>query len=675
MNLYNGEILSKNYGKFQTKLITEKTKQSFFNIKASSKTMKRKRKKMFHHKGNLQKSSKDNDTNVSDLSENIQIFKKYFDSKLNKTHKQLNNTINKNNNKLDYQSINTSSIFKPLTNNSLENNTPITPFTHRPTQNVVYTNYKNKCSLTLKVNKNKEPNSQIIKVTKPENSTIYNNTHANIQVSRRHSHNNSLTSEISLKYQQTKIYKKEKLRESLKKINIISKVQQYLDNRYSYKKERMKLNSQRRIIESIKETKIANHQRLESLSIRRKKRKRVTSLTECLEKEEKVKTYSPLKYNNKKEQNGIKVVVYNQGKVDQIVELFYISKDKNWNDEIEKKIDNFNCLLKDLDILKDKYSFILRKKVPNEELKLKNIDEVIQSPNEIITLDDLQKLPKKNLKIAYTVVNEELLGKHKIKIKNIQCTTNSFEIITTSIKDKNDKKEEVEAHKMNLKISHFDLNIYCDAKYTNKNNVRVQETLSVIIPQECNYSIISANALPQVMNLISKQIIIEKQISLNLTGIAPSFKKIVVPNHEILSLNYLSIKHKPTLNVTNKESIQFLADKLSNLSFDNSKTGSNVSKLSIKERIALVNAHFLMSEKEESNENLKQKEQIENKQISKSMMNIKPVAHLKKQKPAYKNFDENYSKLVEFEMQIQENKQKNVDKFKNFRNSLKKKNI
>lgn len=671
MNLSNGEILSNNEKKYQTKLVTENTKQPFCNIKASSKTMKGKRKNMFHHKGNAQKTGIDRDFNIADFSENIQIFKNYFDSKLNKTHKQLNNTINNNKNKQDYQSLNTSSAFKPSTNNSLENSISTTPFTHRPTQKLVYSNYSNKCSLTLKVKQNKESNSQFIKATKLENPTSYNNTHANFQVNRRESHNNSVTSEISLTNKQPKIHKKEKLRESLKRRNIISKVQQYLDNRYSYKQEKMKLNSQRRIIESIKETKIANHQRLESLSIRRKKRKRVSSLTECLEKEEKVKKYSRLKYNNQKEHNGIKVVIYNQGKVEQIVELFYASKDKNFNEEIDKKIDNFNCLLQDLDILKEKYSFILRKKVPDEELKLKNIEEIIQSPNEIITLDDLQKLPKKNFKISSKVVNEELLCKHQLKIKSSQFVINSFEIITKSRKIKSDKKNGVETRKVNFKISNFDLNFYCDGKYNNKNNLKVQKTL-VIIPQECNYSIINESSLPQNINSLSKQIVVEKPISLNLPGNVPSFNKNVIPNHEILSLTYLSIKHKPNLHVTDKESIQFLANKISNLSSEKSTIEKNINRLSIKERIALVNAHF-MGEKKESNENLKEREQSENKQISKSIVDIKPVAHTKKQKPTYKNFDENYSKLMEFELQIQENKQRNTEKMRNFRNSLKKK--
>ena len=668
MNLSNGEILSNNEGRYQTKLVTENTKQPFCNIKASSKTMKGKRKNMFHHKGNAQRTGIDRDFNITDFSENIQIFKNYFDSKLNKTHKQLNNSINNNKNKQDYESINTLSAFKPSTNNSLENSISTTPFTHRPTQKLVYSNFSNKCSLTFKVKQNKESNSQFIKVTKLENPTSYNNTHANFQVSRKGSHNNSLTSEISLTNKQPKIHKKQKLRESLKRINIIAKVQQYLDNRYSYKQEKMKLNSQRRIIESIKETKIANHQRLESLSIKRKKRKRVSSLTECLEKKEKVKKYSRLKYNNQKEHNGIKVVVYNQGKVEQIVELFYASKDKNFNEEIDKKIDNFNCLLQDLDILKEKYSFILRKKVPDEEFKLKDIEEIIQSPNEIITLDDLQKIPKKNFKISSKVVNEELPCKHQLKIKNRQCVINSFEIITKSIKIQNDKKNGDEIHKVNFKISNFDLNFYCDGKYNNKN--KVQKTL-VIIPQECIYSVINESSLPQNINSLSKQIIVEKLISLNLPGNVPSFKK-TIPNHEILSLTYLSIKHKPNLHLTNKESIQFLADKISNLSSEKSTIEKNINRFSIKERIALVNAHF-MGEKKESNENLKEREQSENKQISKSMVNIKPVARTKKQKPTYKNFDENYSKLIEFELQIQENKQRNTEKMRNFRYSLKKK--
>jgi hypothetical protein len=52
---------------------------------------------------------------------------------------------------------------------------------------------------------------------------------------------------------------------------------------------------------------------------------------------------------------------------------------------------------------------------------------------------------------------------------------------------------------------------------------------------------------------------------------------------------------------------------------------------------------------------------------------MKPVSHLKRQKPTYKIFDENYSKSAEIDFQIQNSLQKTIAKAKNLRSVLKKK--
>ena len=116
------------------------------------------------------------------------------------------------------------------------------------------------------------------------------------------------------------------------------------------------------------------------------------------------------------------------------------------------------------------------------------------------------------------------------------------------------------------------------------------------------------------------------------------------------------------------------------LFYEQSPPNNSTLSFSLKERIALINNHFLMggNEGNENNQQIIDTEQLPNNNNQFTFINplndiMKPVSHLKKQKPTYKIFDENYSKSVEIDFQVQNSLQKTIAKAKNLRNVLKKK--
>ena len=114
-------------------------KHSFLNTKASSRSVKEPKKNIRSFK----RKATPRHIISSDVSENLKMFKHYFDSKVNKTLKKLNQTMGHNE---DIQTI-AKTTKKPFANNSNLNKTT-TDFVHKPVDSMELVLPKKQSKLT-----------------------------------------------------------------------------------------------------------------------------------------------------------------------------------------------------------------------------------------------------------------------------------------------------------------------------------------------------------------------------------------------------------------------------------------------------------------------------------------------------------------------------------------------
>ena len=699
--------------KSQIKQNKDLNKHSFLNTKASSRSVKEPKKNIRSFK----RKATPRHINSSHVSENLKMFKHYFDSKVNKTLKKLNQTMGHNE---DIQSI-AKTTKKPFANNSNLNKTT-TDFVHKPVDSTELVLPKKQGKLTNRKEtaRTNNKNTHITKLKRTSEST-------------KQSRNMSPKGDVILinkKSLESKPNKSEGnyLKQTLRRVNCITKMKKNTEGRNSCKAEKTNANYQKKILESIKETKISSHKLRDSYSFKKKNEDKVSNTMGGEEKTNKNKTND---YENK---DGIKVVVYAQGKIKQVVELLYESDLTKWNEIIEKKIENFNKHLNIIDIIHKKYSIILSKTIKNEKedaqqtvenkKKLEKQEENTNSKD--IHAKPIKKENKQN-EISFNIINEEIIKKTKFNYQLVPCSSlfiNIFskrkEKLIDNINDpqKRNNEKKSEKDKINLSINHFTINIIHEKTSIPKDNIETnihtnKQNKKVTLTIESKVNNISIDYEQHKKSFVS-----HVQNNFKLQGTPLSFKGKIFPSEKPLTISYYNHrKNYPTFLKSKNEEIEFISDLLNIRGEQKLKQNTQVDiieqavknegiditqetqphkemkpfyeqpppnnstlSFSLKERIALINNHFLMggSEGNENNQQIVDTEQLPNNNDQCTFINplndiIKPVSHLKKQKPTHKIFDENYSKSAEIEFQVQNSLNKTIAKAKNLRNVLKKK--
>ena len=682
-------------------------KHSFLNTKASSRSVKEPKKNIRSFK----RKATPRHITSSDVSENLKMFKHYFDSKVNKTLKKLNQTMGHNE---DIQTI-AKTTKKPFANNSNLNKTT-TDFVHKPVDSMELVLPKKQRKLTNRKEsaRTNNKNTHITKLKRTSKST-------------KQSRNMSPKVDVSLinkKSLESKSNKNEgnHLKQTLRRVNCITKMKKNTEGRNSCKAEKTNANFQKKILESIKETKISSHKLRDSYSFKKKNEDKISNTTEGEEKTNKNKIND---YENK---DGIKVVVYAQGKIKQVVELLYESDLTKWNENIEKKIENFNKHLNIIDIIHKKYSIILSKTIKNEKedaqqivenkKKLEKQEEGINSKG--IHAKPIKKVNKQN-EISFNIINEEIIKKTKFNYQLVPCSSlfiNIFSKRKEKLIDNINDPQKRSKDKINLGINHFTINIIHEKTSIPKDNIETnihtnKQNKKATLTVESKVNNISFDYEQQ-----KKSFVPHVQNSFKLQGIPLSFKGKIFPSEKPLIVSYYNHRQNyPTFLKSKNDEIEFISE-LSNirgeqnlkqniqvdiieqtvknegiditqktqphkemkLFYEQSPPNNSTLSFSLKERIALINNHFLMggNEGNENNQQIIDTEQLPNNNNQFTFINplndiMKPVSHLKKQKPTYKIFDENYSKSVEIDFQVQNSLQKTIAKAKNLRNVLKKK--
>ena len=653
----------------QTKSSSDTNKHSNLNSKEISKTTKEVKKLTMNQlTRSLIRKPTPHNSKLSNANENIKMFKNYFESKLNKTIKKLNQTMNQ---KSEMHSL-PMTVAKPSENNSIVDKSSV-PFSHRPADSVEITLHKKYNKLT-----NKKEIS-ISNTQKHENKILKTGNKDKTQGNIKTNEHINLTEDNNVKNKKGNEIKNEanNLKQAIKKVNCINKTKKALNNRNSYKTEKTNENTHKKILESIKETKISNHTMKPSHSFRKKTEDKISAETEIEEKN--ITITKDKEVDNK---DGVKVVLYSKGAIKQVVELLYESNLSQWNEEIDLKIEEFNNKLSKINIIKRDCSIFLNKNV-DIELNDKNHKVKMKIQDETQNKKDEEKV------ISFHIINEEFVGKTKPQIQILPCSICSFDLIQTS--------KEIPVQK-SVTNNNYDNVLTNDNVAANQCNMNKENSTEIIennhkksIPETEEKS--NASHEPKKQQKTNK---FHKQKSLNIKG-NPILKEYLIskkntssiPNvHGSQDCLRVSTKNNNEINKQTqgqkiKQHNQVLKHKQKEppkkiIATDEHYLNNTKLSFSLKERIALVNKHFLTGGKEEIEETPKQEQRNQTETNEFTFINplieiMKPVTHLKKQKPTYKIFDENYSKSAEIEFETEKSLQKTVEKAKNLRNMLKKK--
>ena len=673
MNSSKGDTtnLSKDNQNPQTKTSSDTNKHSDLNSKEVSKTSKEVKKLTFNQlTRSLIRKPTPHNSKLSNANENIKMFKNYFESKLNKTIKKLNQTMNQ---KLEMHSLPMTAA-KPSENNSILDKSSV-PFSHRPVDSVEITLHKKHNKL---INK-KEPTTS--KTQKHENKILKTGNKDKIQGNIKTNEHINLTEDNNVKNKKAHETKSEanNLKQAIKNVNCINKIKKALNNRNSYKTEKTNENTHKKILESIKETKISNQTMKPSRSFRKKTEDKISAETEIGNK-----NITIIKEVDNKD--GVKVVLFSKGTIKQVVELLYESNLSQWNEEIDQKIEEFNIKLSKINIIKKDCSIFFNK---NVDIELNDKD----NKGKMKIQDETQNKKDEEKVISFHIINEEFVGKTKPQIQILPCSVCSFELIQTS-KEIPIQKSATNNNYDNAPINDNVAANQCNLNKDNSNEIiknKIEKNNKNSIPETEEKSNISHE--PKKQQKTNK---FQKQKSLNVKG-NPILKEHLISKKNTSSIPNVhgsqdglrvSTKNNNEINKQTQEQKikhhnQVLKHKQKEppkkiIATNDHYLNNTKLSFSLKERIALVNKHFLTGGKGEIEETPKQEQRNQTETNEFTFINplieiMKPVTHLKKQKPTYKIFDENYSKSAEIEFETEKSLQKTVEKAKNLRNMLKKK--
>ena len=654
----------------QTKSSSDTNKHSNLNSKEVSKTTKEVKKLTFNQlTRSLIRKQTPHNSKLSNANESIKMFKNYFESKLNKTIKKLNQTMNQ---KSEMHSLPMTAA-KPSENNSILDKSSF-PFSHRPVDSVEITLHKKHNKLTNK----KETSTS--NTQKHENKILKTGNKDKTQGNIKTNEHINLTEDNNVKNKKCNEIKSEanNLKQAIKNVNCINKIKKALNNRNSCKTEKTNENTHKKILESIKETKISNQTMKPSHSFRKKPENKISAETEIGDKNITITT----EVDNK---DGVKVVIYSKGKIKQVVELLYESNLSQWNEEIDLKIEEFNNKLSKINIIKRDCSIFFNK---NLDIEFNDKDNKVKMKIQ----DETQNKKDEEKVISFHIINEEFVGKTKPQIQILPCSVCSFDLIQTS------KEIPVEKSVTNNDYDNPPTNDNVATNQCNMNKDNSNEIIKNKIENNNTKSILETEEKSNVHEPKKQQKTnkFQKQKSLNVKG-NPILKEYLISKKNTSSIPNvhgtqdglrISTKNNNEINKQTREQKikqhnQVLKHKQKEppkkiIATNDHYLNNTKLSFSLKERIALVNKHFLTGGKEEIEETPKQEQRNQTETNEFTFINplieiLKPVTHLKKQKPTYKIFDENYSKSAEIEFETENSLQKTVEKAKNLRNMLKKK--
>lgn len=356
---------------------------------------------------------KDNNQGVSSFSENIQLLKKYFDQKI----KQAKECpfLNKEVATTDVEKVNKS---------EKENNGIKVNFS-TPSKKNIQNNIEQNKNLLSSDNENK-----IIRVNRNYSRTVrikQNNSNANI--------NNVLSAETK----KSIVTNNEETKTESKKY-IMSKLQAFMNAKYSYKKEKEKQKSlskkKKKIITTIYQTKIQSKPQIN-------RNKKIINTSN--EENRDFKKYSSLTtFPKSSEFHGIKVLVYKRGKITDNVELQFPKENgvindkkmKEYNNELQRLlIPKNNQLMLQMVGMKQSISRTeIRKKVNVQPQKKKVNLEIQRGVAGLCVLNPEKKEINKN-----KVVKKE--KKLEIEKKEINIIQNKTEKLTKEKKLTIEKQE------------------------------------------------------------------------------------------------------------------------------------------------------------------------------------------------------------------------------------------
>ena len=205
---------SKDNQNLETKQSSDTNKHSNLNTKEVSKTTKEVKKLIFNQiTRSLNRKPTPHNTKPSNAKDNIKMFKNYFESKINKTIKKLNQTMNQQS---EMHSLPITAA-KPSENNSFLDKSSV-PFSHRPVDSVEITLHKKQ----HKLKSNKEP----LNTQKDENKNSKNGNKAKTHDNTKISENISLTDENNFTNKKNIEIKSEgnNLKQAIKNVNCLNKI-------------------------------------------------------------------------------------------------------------------------------------------------------------------------------------------------------------------------------------------------------------------------------------------------------------------------------------------------------------------------------------------------------------------------------------------------------------------